>query len=180
MFHFEIGGDKRIYRHLSNFAGIDRGNLGHTRLRGFTKQQKLFNRYLILSQNLLDFSTIAAEYSPHVTPPRVTSQTHVLLKTSMRLVAALKFLFLLLLAVLLFGGEVGESACLVDDVSNDYILAPASPVHQLVQRAPAHVIFQGIFTVADELILELALIPPGEASRSSASDLLRLLSIQRK
>ncbi|HEV2987051.1 MAG TPA: hypothetical protein VG759_01315 [Candidatus Angelobacter sp.] len=98
----------------------------------------------------------------------------------MRLVRALKFLFLLLLAVLLFGGEVRESACLVDDISNDYILAPASPVHQLVQRVPAHVIFQGSFKVADDLTLKLAVIPSGEALRSSASDLLRLLSIQRK
>src|SRR6201987_1675940 len=104
---------------------------------------KTLQSILNLISNLLDFSTMAAEYSAHVTPPRVTSQTQVLLTTSMRLVAALKFLFLLLLAVLLFGSEVGESACLVDDVSNDYILAPASPVHQLVQRAPAHVIFQG-------------------------------------
>ena len=98
----------------------------------------------------------------------------------MRLVRALKFLFLLLLAVPVFGGEVVESACLVDDISNDYILGPASPVHQLVQRAPAHVILQGSFKVADELTLKLAVIPSGEASRSSASDLLRLLSIQRK
>jgi len=98
----------------------------------------------------------------------------------MRLARVLKFLFLLLLAVLLFGGEVRESACLVDDISNDYILAPASPVHQLVQRVPAHVIFQGSFKVADDLTLKLAVIPSGETSRSSASDLLRLLSIQRK
>jgi len=98
----------------------------------------------------------------------------------MRLVRALKFLFLLLLAVTLFGGEVGESACFVDDISNDYIGAPASPVRQLAQRAPAHVIFQGSFKVADELTLKLAVIPSGEAPRSSTSDLLRLLSIQRK
>jgi hypothetical protein len=36
----------------------------------------------------------------------------------------LQFLFLLLLAVALFGGEVAESTCLVNDVSNDYIQAP--------------------------------------------------------
>ena len=61
----------------------------------------------------------------------------------MRLVRALKFLLLLWLAVTLFGCEVGESACF--DISNDYIGAPASPVHQLAQRAPAHVVFQGSF-----------------------------------
>ena len=60
----------------------------------------------------------------------------------MCLVRALK---LLLLVVVLFGAEVGESACFVDDISNDYIGAPASPVHQLAQRAPAHVVFQGSF-----------------------------------
>ena len=98
----------------------------------------------------------------------------------MRLVRALKFLFLLLLAVTLFGGEVGESACFVDDISNDYIRAPASPVYQLAQRPPAHVIFQGSFKVPEELTRKLAVIPSGEASCSSASDLLRLLSIQRK
>jgi len=95
----------------------------------------------------------------------------------MRLVRALK---LLLLAVALFGAEVGESACFVDDFSNDYIQAPASSVEQLAKRAPAHLIFQGSFKVPEERTRKLAIIPSCEASRSSASELLRLLSIQRK
>jgi hypothetical protein len=98
----------------------------------------------------------------------------------MRVVRALKFVFLLLLAVALFGGEVGESACFVDDISNDYIQAPASQVHRSAPAAPTHLIFQGGFNAADELTLKLAVVPSGEASRCSASDLLRLLSIQRK
>jgi hypothetical protein len=95
----------------------------------------------------------------------------------MCLVRALK---LLLLVVVLFGAEVGESACFVDDISNDYIQAPASSAEQLAKGASAHLIFKGSFKVADELIPRLAVIPSGEASRSSVSDLLGLLSIQRK
>ena len=95
----------------------------------------------------------------------------------MCLVRALK---LLLLAVALFGAEVGESACFVDDFSNDYIQAPASPVEQLAERASAHVIPQGSVNVAEELILNLAVIPSVDLLSSSASDLLRLVSIQRK
>ena len=98
----------------------------------------------------------------------------------MRLARALQFLFLLFLWVTLFGGEVGESACFVDDVSNDYIQAPASPVQQLAEKAPAHVILQGSFNLPEARMLRAAVVPSVELSFSSASDLLRLLSIQRK
>ena len=98
----------------------------------------------------------------------------------MCLVRVLQFLFLLLLALVLFGGEVGESACFVDDTSNDYILAPASPVHQLVDKASAQGISQDGMKIAHKLILKFVAIPSGQASRSSASELLRLHSIQRK
>ena len=93
----------------------------------------------------------------------------------------LQFLFLLLLAVALFGGEVVESACFVDDVSNDYIQAPpASPVHKLPRSAGSHVMSQGSINLTEELILTLAVAPPIEPAPSSASDLLQLISIQRK
>ena len=88
----------------------------------------------------------------------------------------LQFLFLLLLAVALFGGEVAESTCLVNDVSNDSIQAPASPVHKLRQRAMS----QRNINLTEELILTLAGAPPLEPAPSSASDLLQLISIQRK
>jgi len=94
-------------------------------------------------------------------------------------VRALQFLFLLLLALALFGGEVAESACFVNDVSNDYIQAPASPHHQFGKKAPANVVAPGSFNVAEELIPNVA-IPSVEPWCSSSSDLLRLLSIQRK
>lgn len=95
----------------------------------------------------------------------------------MHLAKALQFLFLLLVAVALFGGEAVESACLVDDASNDSIQAPASPTHQLV---PAHVVSQGSVNHTEKLNRNVAVIPSIETSRSSTSDLLRLLSIQRK
>jgi hypothetical protein len=98
----------------------------------------------------------------------------------MRLVRALQFLFLLLLASALFGGEVVESACFVDDVSNDYVQTPASFAHQFAKKAQADVIPQASIKVAEELILNLPVLPPIEPASSSASDLLRLLSIQRK
>jgi hypothetical protein len=92
----------------------------------------------------------------------------------------LQFLFLLLLAVALFGGELVESACFVDDVSNDYIQAPASPAHQYAKKATANVMSQRSIDVAEELILNLAITPSMEPAPSSVSDLLRLLSVQRK
>jgi hypothetical protein len=97
----------------------------------------------------------------------------------MRLVRALQFLFLLLLALALFGGEVAESACFVNDVSNDYIQAPTSPSLQFAKKAPA-VMFQTNVNVAEELILNHVVTPSIEPAPCSASDLLRLLSIQRK
>ena len=97
----------------------------------------------------------------------------------MRLVRALQILFLLSLAVALFGGEVAESACFVNDVSNDYIQAPASRAHQFAKTALSNVLSQNNTNVAEELIL-LAVTPPIEPAPSSTSDLLRLLSIQRK
>jgi hypothetical protein len=97
----------------------------------------------------------------------------------MRLDKAVQFLFLLLLVVAQFGGEVVESAHFVNDVSNDYIQAPASPAHQFAKTSVG-VGLERIINVAQELILDLAVIPAIGPAHSSTSDLLRLLSIQRK
>ena len=97
----------------------------------------------------------------------------------MRLAKSIQFLSLLLLALALFGGEVGESACFVDDISNDYIQAPTSPVHRSPALALANVMSQSGANLAEELIPNLAVTPSSEPA-SSASDLLRLLSVQRK
>jgi hypothetical protein len=98
----------------------------------------------------------------------------------MRLVTVLQFSCLLLLAVALFGGEVVESACFVNDVSNDYIQTPAAPAHQFAKKAPANAMPHNSVNVAEELILNLAVALAIEPAPSSASNLLRLLSIQRK
>ncbi|HTZ48777.1 MAG TPA: hypothetical protein VMH20_14380 [Verrucomicrobiae bacterium] len=97
----------------------------------------------------------------------------------MRFVRALQFLFLLSLAVALFGGEVVESACFVNDVSNDYIQAPASPAHQLAKKAQTPLRQIGAIGLG-ELASNFAVISSIKPAPSSASDLLRLLSIQRK
>lgn len=96
----------------------------------------------------------------------------------MRLIRALQLLFLLLLTLTLFGGEVVESACFINNVSNDYIQAPASPGHQFVKKLPANVFSQSSVNAAEELIPTVAVILSFEPSCSS--DLLQLLSIQRK
>jgi hypothetical protein len=98
----------------------------------------------------------------------------------MHLVKVLQFFCLLLLAAALFGGEVLESACFVNDVSNDYIQAPVTPAHQFAKKVPPDVVSQRSTNIAEELILNLAVAPPIEPAPSSSSDLLRLLSIQRK
>jgi hypothetical protein len=101
----------------------------------------------------------------------------------MRLVRSLRFICLLLLSVALFGGEVGESACFVDDISNDYIQAPASPAHKFAAFASANVMSQSGATrgatFTEQLIRNLGVTPSIEWA-FSASDLLRLLSVQRK
>ena len=98
----------------------------------------------------------------------------------MRLRKVLKFLFLLSLALVLFGGEVVESACFVNDVSNDYIQAPASPVHQLAKKTPTDRTSPNIVKVVEQLMLKLAVAPSVESCFFSSPDLLQLLSIQRK
>jgi hypothetical protein len=98
----------------------------------------------------------------------------------MRFVRALQFLFLLLLALALFGGEVVESACFVNDVTNDYIQAPASPAHQLAKKVQTDARRSSSANAAEGLIFNLAATPSIKPGPSSAPDLLRLLSIQRK
>ena len=98
----------------------------------------------------------------------------------MRLAKVLQFFCLLSLAVALFGGEVVESACFVNDVSNDYVQAPASPSHQFAKKAPSDVLSQSNVNSAEELIPSFSVTISIEPAPSVTSDLLRLLSIQRK
>jgi len=97
----------------------------------------------------------------------------------MRLVRAIKFLILLVLALFLFGGEVVETACFVNDVSNDYIQAPVSPEGRLADIAPGDAFPQRSISLAQESILSFAAIPSIEVLYSPAVDLLQLISIQR-
>jgi hypothetical protein len=98
----------------------------------------------------------------------------------MRRTKALQLLALLLLVMALFGGEVVESVCFVNDVSNDYIQAPSSPAHQLAKKAPANVVPPRSIAGKEELILNLAIVPSMELVLFSSSDLLQFISIQRK
>jgi hypothetical protein len=111
--------------------------------------------------------------------PKVTGQSSVGY-ISMRLVRALQFLFLVLLALVLFGGEVVESACCVDDVSNDYIRPAASSVQKFAKNPPAHVLLQRSINLKEELVLPLSVVPSIEPDHSAGSDRLRLTSIQRE
>ena len=131
------------------------------------------------TQIKLDFA-IVVQYSAHVNRPKqVVGNPGPLGNRAMRLAKFIQFLSLFLRALALFGGEVGESACFVDDISNDFIQAPTSPAQKTAALAPANVMSQGSGTLAEELILKL-LVTPSIEPASSASDLLRLLSIQRK
>jgi hypothetical protein len=100
----------------------------------------------------------------------------------MRLVKAFQFLVLLFLGLALLGAEVVESACFVNDVSNDYVQAsvPDPPAPQAPNRAAPVVIAQRSINLAQGSSLNPAVIPSLELSRSAAADLLRLLSIQRE
>jgi hypothetical protein len=81
--------------------------------------------------------------------------------------------------VALFGGEVVESSCFVNNVSNDYIQARASPTHQFAKKAPSDVLSQSS-VFAEELIPSFSVAISIEPAPSVISDLLRLISIQRK
>jgi hypothetical protein len=96
----------------------------------------------------------------------------------MRLNRVFQFLLLLLLAMAVYGGEVVESACFVDDISNDCIAAPASTVHKYPETALSRVDSPQSIRMTTEWIATLAGIPSVAPTRSS--DLLWLLSIQRK
>jgi hypothetical protein len=97
----------------------------------------------------------------------------------MRLIRILQFFFLVLLAIVLFGGEVVESACFVDDVSNDYIQAPAPSVQKFAKKTRAHAILQRRINLREELILPFVVVSSIEPDNSD-SDLLQLIAIQRE
>jgi len=98
----------------------------------------------------------------------------------MRLARAIQFLFVLSLGLGLFGGELGESFRLADDVSND--LVQVSPTHMLkcAEVASEELHPQRGITAAAVLIHELGLIPFADPTSPSVSDLLSLTCIQRK
>ena len=98
----------------------------------------------------------------------------------MRLARAFQFLFVLSLGLGLFGGELGESFRLADDVSND--LVQVSPTHMLkcVEVDSEELHPQGGITAASAFIQELVLIPFADPTSLSVSALLSLTCIQRK
>jgi hypothetical protein len=98
----------------------------------------------------------------------------------MRFVKALRFLFLLSLALGLCGGEISESVRLADDTSNDFVQVSAKPIHNCGKIALGDLISQGSIVVAQGLVPNIAVIPFAKPAPFSASDLLRLISIQRK
>jgi len=98
----------------------------------------------------------------------------------MRFVKTLRFLFLLSLTLGLFGGEISESVRLADDASNDFVQVSAKPTHNCGKIAPGDLISQGSIVVAEGLVPNIAAIPFAKLAPFSASDLLRLISIQRK
>jgi len=92
----------------------------------------------------------------------------------------LRVLFLLSLSLGLFGSELCESFRLADDVSNDLVQVSVGRIHKSVETASQDLIPQRCIVVAEELVLDLAGLPSVEPAPSSGSDLLRLISIQRK
>ena len=98
----------------------------------------------------------------------------------MRFVKTLRFLLLLSLTLGLFGGEIGESVRLADDTSNDFVQVSAKPIDNCGEIAPGDFISQGSIVVTEGLVPNFAVIPFAKLVPFSASDLLRLISIQRK
>jgi hypothetical protein len=98
----------------------------------------------------------------------------------LRFARKLRLLFFLSLTLGLFGGELGESFRLADDVSNDYVQMSASPLHKCVEIASQDLSSQGSVALAQELLLSLRIHSSSHPSFYPVSDLLRLISVQRK
>jgi hypothetical protein len=89
-------------------------------------------------------------------------------------------LLILLLALGLFGGELGESFRLADDISNDYVQVSASAFHKCVNNASQADVSQRVSPIAQGLVLSIPVVLFSEPSLYPVSDLLRLISVQRK
>jgi hypothetical protein len=98
----------------------------------------------------------------------------------MQFTKTVRVLFLLSLTLGLFGGELGESIRLADDVSNDFVQVSTTQIHKCGNIAPVDLISQKSITVAEEPFPSLIVVSFAKPAFSSASDLLRLISIQRK
>jgi len=98
----------------------------------------------------------------------------------MRFTNKVRFFFIILLALGLFGGELGESFRLADDISNDYIQVSASAFHKCVDNASQAELSQAVTPIAQGLILSIPVILFREPSLHPVSDLLRWISVQRK
>ncbi len=98
----------------------------------------------------------------------------------MRFVKRLHILFLLLLSLGLFCGEIPESSDLSDDVSNDFVEESCAPHSGCTEIAPEDVIPQPSVSAAETVMAILPVLPSAEFSPPAGPDLLRLLTTQRK
>jgi hypothetical protein len=98
----------------------------------------------------------------------------------MRFPNELRLLFLLTLALVCYGGELGESSRLADEVSNDLVAVSIAVDRKCAETPSQYLVSRNGITTAKELIPYLFAIPSITPAHSSASDLLRLFSIQRK
>ena len=98
----------------------------------------------------------------------------------MRFVKTLYVALLFSLLLGLFSSELAESFSLSDDVTNDFVEDSAKPPADVTQeiRKRSEPTPQKFFGVKPHP--QLPAIHPAEATLSSAPDLLRLLTIQRK
>ena len=98
----------------------------------------------------------------------------------MRSLRGFSILLLLCLALGLACSEIPETLNLCDDTSNDFVASPSGPrlgavtiAHQVLSPRPDS-------SVAEGALRAIAMIPLAEPAVPSATELLRLLSIQRK
>jgi hypothetical protein len=85
----------------------------------------------------------------------------------------------------LFGGEIGESIRLTDDISNDLVEVSAPRSVQHAESGSPNPIIQSSVAVAEEIPLHCAIVPLTRSVSSSfsdlsASNLLHVLPVQRK
>jgi len=98
----------------------------------------------------------------------------------MQIVKRCYLLLLFALALLLVCGQLPELFTLIDDVSNDFVEESVAPAPQSVEAASVDTESQNLTVFGEESNRTVVISPAARPLPAFQTDLLRLLTIQRK